>query len=181
MLRILFTILFCFLIHKCTASKCAENWYKFKNKCYFVNNTRVLRQENWDNCQRLGATMVSIHSRNENKFIQNLLDKDAWYFSGGRKANVGSHIAVWDDSSPFSWSASFASAQPIWNAKQNILVLGDNGLWMYMSDYNNKQLCQKLLYNVVIENTTDVTDEFEEISQYAPFDRYTTYDLLNKI
>ncbi|RWS13421.1 low affinity immunoglobulin epsilon Fc receptor-like protein [Dinothrombium tinctorium] len=87
---------------------CPPKWHQFRRKCVFINETEATFQENLNLCRSLNATMVSIHSRTENKFIASLTNSSRL---GAIKLATDVKSFVWIDGSPFNFS-NWATGQP---------------------------------------------------------------------
>ncbi|RWS19126.1 C-type lectin 5-like protein, partial [Leptotrombidium deliense] len=117
---------------------CDKYWYRFENKCYWRNETRVSRQENERNCKQMNSTMVSIHSEIEDEFIKQITSSELYYWLGGKRYSHG--FLKWDDGSYWNYE----------KIRKNSFVNGSfinvqfkSGEWILYKDDYVAQLCSK--------------------------------------
>nr|XP_034963866.1 early activation antigen CD69-like isoform X1 [Zootoca vivipara] len=88
-------LIMAFLRCKCRSEegfpKCADDWYKFQEKCYYYSTERMEQNTARRYCQALGADLIVIDSENEQDFLKDELQisKETWigltYIEAGRK------------------------------------------------------------------------------------------------
>src|SRR2546423_1067680 len=87
---------------------CPPNWHQFMNKCYFVNMTAVHSKDNNNLCRSLNATMVSVHSPQENEFLRRLIfiqyDSHKWVWLSRARNYNSTHGYLWLDETSFDYT-----------------------------------------------------------------------------
>ncbi|RWS22216.1 ladderlectin-like isoform X3, partial [Leptotrombidium deliense] len=97
----------------CFAIKGCENgWHQFGNKCFYSRNFKVDVDEMQIICSNLGATMVSIHSDQENRFIKNITSMSNLYWLGGYRKQLGKSIFAWKDGTKFDYENWWNQQEP---------------------------------------------------------------------
>lgn len=87
--------------------QCENGWYQFSGQCYYIGIRKKTWPEAKKDCESMGATLASIHSEEENQFIQNLrvvnygISSGEEIWLGGRR--VGDNW-VWVDESKWDYS-----------------------------------------------------------------------------
>ncbi|EDK99705.1 C-type lectin domain family 4, member b1 isoform 2 [Mus musculus] len=88
-------------------SCCPKDWKLFGSHCYLVPT--VFSSASWnkseENCSRMGAHLVVIHSQEEQDFITGILDIHAAYFIG--LWDTGHRQWQWVDQTPYEESVTF--------------------------------------------------------------------------
>jgi hypothetical protein len=117
------------------AVKCGSGWVQYKQKCvkYFNQTVKFFKAEKI--CESNNATLISIHSAEENEFIRSYVEKQPslsismWI---GLKRNIsGSQEFVWVDKSPVdyvNWSIyqpdNYGTLEPYIE-----MMIHKNGTW----------------------------------------------------
>lgn len=119
------------------------------NKCFYVNLTSVHSKENRLLCDSLNASMVSIHSAEENEFLRRLIfihyDSHKWvWLSRARNFNK-SHNYLWSDESPFDYS-NWVGPETDCSVCCEISVM-TSGHWFgsNCNSWSFAQVCQRVL------------------------------------
>ncbi|XP_028616949.1 C-type lectin domain family 4 member A-like isoform X3 [Grammomys surdaster] len=91
-------------------SCCPEDWKPFGSHCYLIstvtsNNSSSYWMESEENCSRMGAHLVVIHSQEEEDFITGILNTRLAYFIG--LWDTGGRQWRWVDQTPYNESATF--------------------------------------------------------------------------
>jgi hypothetical protein len=128
--------------------KCGKDWALYKHKCVKYFNQNVKFQEAENICESNNATMVSIHSDEENEFIRSYVEKHSDFATRvwiGLKRNISDpQEFVWIDKSPFNYS-KWSINEPD-NARGNEpyveMWINGNGLWNDSSDNNYTFICE---------------------------------------
>ncbi len=116
-------------------------------------NQTVKFQEAEKICESNNATMVSIHSDEENEFIRSYIEKHPDYTTRvwiGLKRNISDpQEYVWVDKSQFDYR-KWSINEPD-NAGGNepyvVMRINGNGLWNYSSDNNYTFICEINYFN----------------------------------
>lgn len=78
------------------------------DKCFFVNTTSVHSKDNKVLCNSLNASMVSIHSAQENEFLRRLVfihqDSHKWVWLSRARNYNKTHGYLWSDGSVFDFT-----------------------------------------------------------------------------
>ncbi|RWS18671.1 C-type lectin domain family 4 member E-like isoform X3, partial [Leptotrombidium deliense] len=110
------------------------------------------RSENIRQCQQKNATLISIHSKEENSFIASNLPSFSWYWTGGERKTRGSRAIKWADGSPDDFHSIWfeTDADDDYDSigeesdKYNFLLLHKDGDWRwYESGEEFYPICQK--------------------------------------
>jgi hypothetical protein len=94
--------------------KCRNGWTRYKHKCLKLISQRAQHSEAENSCQSIGATLISIHSAEENKFVKGLAyrertkDLTVWI---GAKRNNSLNYFEWTNEQAFNYS-NWGSGQP---------------------------------------------------------------------
>ncbi|RWS18441.1 aggrecan core protein-like protein, partial [Leptotrombidium deliense] len=88
------------IINICSAIDCKNGWFRFKDKCYWKNDTRVTRDENLRNCEEMSAHLVSIASHEETEFIAQMTGEQYYWLSAYR-VHFGSDVYKWTENVPY--------------------------------------------------------------------------------
>ena len=107
---------------------CNNGWYQFGGHCYYIGNERKPWPEAEEDCLRMEAHLASVHSREENEYIQYLREINYGYSSGekiwlGGRRNAESGVWSWSDGSLWDYDVW-------WNDKP-----GDSNCVSYRGDY----------------------------------------------
>ncbi|CAD6186954.1 unnamed protein product [Caenorhabditis auriculariae] len=78
--------------------------YQFGDKCYFPYAYELDETDSRVVCQQTCADLVSIHSMDENKYINTLFGANSPAYIRIGAANVGGNTYVWFDGTPFDFS-----------------------------------------------------------------------------
>ncbi|RWS22533.1 C-type mannose receptor 2-like protein [Leptotrombidium deliense] len=128
---------------KTSLTRCEPYWYRFENKCFWKNNDYVDRETNEINCRRMGATMISIHSKEENEFISQMTAKNIIYWLGGQRHYLDADNPQWDDESRFDFENWMIDID--WKHNHQQYMQFNDGKWIFAPNYEGAQLCQKFL------------------------------------
>jgi protein tyrosine phosphatase len=109
-------------------------------------NQKVKFEEAEQICESYNATLISIHSAEENEFIRSYVLKQSLYSTNvwiGLKRNIsGSHEFVWVDKSPLDYVNWSINKPDVNQVKTFIGVqVHKNGEWSDFSDGNFVFLC----------------------------------------
>ncbi|XP_008122284.1 C-type lectin domain family 4 member D isoform X1 [Anolis carolinensis] len=92
------------LLCPCSQGCCDDQWYQYKDACYFPVHTI----ENWErakqNCEHFNAHLASVHSEDEDSFIFHLMRKKEGYWLGAEKIDDRATRWKWIDNSPWDYS-----------------------------------------------------------------------------
>lgn len=91
-------------------SCCPKDWKPFGSHCYWVTtHTSTVSAASWNesekNCFSMGAHLLVIHSKEEQEFINGILNRDASYFIG--LWDSGHRQWQWVSQTPYNASATF--------------------------------------------------------------------------
>lgn len=162
------------------AEDCDESWHKFGSKCFFFNETAALSYGEAENyCQSIEATMVSLHSKEEEAFLKDHFRKDLsfakisayLYFRhhvwlGGKQNPPGGDVIEWSDKSSFDYSSWFFPFHPSSDCRKQgancclSLALNRGASWV---DFN----CNAR-YGLACQKTI----KRESIDKYLPLESY---------
>ncbi|XP_042328986.1 snaclec agkisacutacin subunit B-like isoform X2 [Sceloporus undulatus] len=92
------------LLCPCSQGCCDENWYQYKDACYFPVHVSKSWQQAKQNCEDLNAHLASVHSENEDSFIFYLMWKRTDYWLGAEKTD--------DTAAPWKWIDNSAMDYP---------------------------------------------------------------------
>ncbi|RWS21217.1 C-type lectin domain family 4: member b2-like protein [Leptotrombidium deliense] len=103
----------------------------------------------------MNASMVSIHSKDENDFLRKHLDDGKEYFLGG-KLEERSAVLKWSDGSSFNFSSQIRETRELMILGAKRLTIHPDGSWNlnFVSGWSNfiaAQICQKYI-NLTFEN-----------------------------
>jgi hypothetical protein len=125
--------------------KCGKDWALYKHKCVKYFNQAVKFQEAEEICESNNATLISIHSAEENEFIRSYVQNQplsstrVWI---GLIKNVSDEFS-WVDKSPVVY-VNWDLGQPdnFGGSERYAQMLIDiNGKWNDMFDYNYPFVC----------------------------------------
>ncbi|RWS20697.1 low affinity immunoglobulin epsilon Fc receptor-like isoform X3, partial [Leptotrombidium deliense] len=88
-----FVVVLILISFACVMCNCPKNWTPFEHKCYLVNNARSVFNETFEICENLNARMVSISSKEENRFIMKLLNATFVKERSNDKGSQGSDVS----------------------------------------------------------------------------------------
>ncbi len=128
--------------------KCGKDWILYKHKCVKYFNQTVKFQEAEKICESNNATMISIHSNEENEFGRSYVEKYPDYTTRvwiGLKRNISDpqHF-LWVDKSPFDYS-KWSINQPDNVGKgepYGEMLINGYGLWNDAPDSDMAFICQ---------------------------------------
>lgn len=140
--------------------KCDPYWTQYKNKCLKHFNLFVDFPRAEEICKSKNATMISINSVEENRFVLDFIKNHTigWrhHWLGAKRVcpnastrsffgtDLGSHFE-WNNKNVFNYT-NWGSGQPN-KSKEKYLVMYPNGRW---HDYNSKNyqfVCEKIFDN----------------------------------
>ncbi|RWS22617.1 C-type mannose receptor 2-like protein [Leptotrombidium deliense] len=137
---------------------CELNWYRVAEKCVFRNDSSATKVENEINCQRLGATLVSVNSERENKLLSQLTNSVRIYWLGAERLEKGSNVYKWSDGSFVS--QTFWKFSELTQTSSAKCVAFINGTWLESKcDTHNSQLCQKSVLPFIINDALPKQDK----------------------
>ncbi|RWS22547.1 galactose-specific lectin nattectin-like protein [Leptotrombidium deliense] len=132
---------------KCTSCiNCPKNWFRYDNKCFFVNKTKASFKDTVINCNSLGATLVSIHSSKENQFIRHITEESKIYWTGGLQMSGFQNDFTWIDTSQFDFTHWFPRQPKTENFYKTYCygITFLNGYWHATNcGFLSRQICQK--------------------------------------
>ena len=92
---------------------CKEGWVEFESRCYLYMTglNDILKYQ--ESCQEQGGDLVSVHSKEENRFILDLMDSKQlsdWTWLGGECFN---NSCSWFDENAWNWeNFAYSNMQP---------------------------------------------------------------------
>ncbi|XP_053232267.1 C-type lectin-like [Podarcis raffonei] len=92
--------------------KCADDWYKFQEKCYYYSKEKMQQNTARNFCQALGADLIVIDSENEQDFLKDerQISENTWigltYIEAERKW-------MWQDFKNHSYTNWGGKTEPI--------------------------------------------------------------------
>ncbi|RWS20505.1 macrophage mannose receptor 1-like protein, partial [Leptotrombidium deliense] len=112
---------------------CQCDWAFYNNRCYYKSLHIYLNFKEADSyCKKLNASLVSIHSPEENEFVVNFKNKKDKYWLNGQQQEIKSEKFKWLDGSEFNYTNWFLGNQPIHLDEDYINCLSifpQNGRW----------------------------------------------------
>ncbi|XP_072020262.1 macrophage mannose receptor 1-like [Amphiura filiformis] len=128
-----------------TPGTCEEDWIPYGSSCYQMNQDVKSWPEAEYQCERFGATVASVHSRQENEFIRKLVDgdwNDIWL--GLHRDDDGGFM--WHDGTPVDY-ANWALGEPTLDnngQSEQCVELWSNGYWNDIEClYDQYYVCKK--------------------------------------
>ncbi|RWS23026.1 macrophage mannose receptor 1-like isoform X2 [Leptotrombidium deliense] len=126
-----------------TNNSCAKNWTAFKEQCYHTVNIDMSFAKAQNYCSSLNASLVSIHSREQQTFVENFLfGHKAWL--NAQQERINSETFKWLDGTDFdftNWDLTHASPKKI-HGEYVYCITMSFGFWF---DWNcadkSKTLC----------------------------------------
>ncbi len=113
--------------------KCRNSWTRYKHKCLKLINQLAKYSEAEKSCQSIGATLISIHSAEENEFVrnfthgQNTVEDPLWI---GAKRNNSLNYFEWTNGEEFNYS-NWRSGQPKnTTGPQSQVAMFNDGTWV---------------------------------------------------
>ncbi len=115
------------------------------NVSNFLKNTKYSESRNI--CESLNATMISIHSSQENDFVLNLVQKQSHIivWLGGKRNSHNSF--EWINENAFNYTNWF-SGEP--DSGDYVIMYRENGKWWESADQNIPFLCQYMRFEINI-------------------------------
>eukprot|EP00091_Calanus_sinicus_P000132 TRINITY_DN10056_c0_g1_i1.p1 TRINITY_DN10056_c0_g1~~TRINITY_DN10056_c0_g1_i1.p1 ORF type:complete len:133 (+),score=23.34 TRINITY_DN10056_c0_g1_i1:129-527(+) len=113
-----------------TSVTCQSSWTKFGSHCYkYFEEAGIDWNAAKARCQKEGAHLTSIHSKEENQFLANLSAETFVLIGGNDLATEGTF--VWTDGSAWDYSPWFAKQPDDSNMREDCLEMGfrSNTLW----------------------------------------------------
>jgi len=93
----------------CCMGGCPAGWDKFGDYCYWLNTDFLNWHDANDACHAEDAELVSIHSQDEQDFL-NGIGSERWWI--GLCDKTEEDVFVWSDSTPFTFMDSWYAGQP---------------------------------------------------------------------
>jgi len=122
--------------------KCPDQWEKNGEFCYLASDEATYWSAASDACQKqMGSQLASIHDKNENDFLMNILS-DHLYWLGGRGSSA-SGIWSWTDKSDFSFEY-WDTGYPQLGKETCVEMRPSNGRWVdgLNCDYDRRFICK---------------------------------------
>ncbi len=122
-------------------NRCQRGWSPYHNKCIKFFEKYKEFSEAKKICESNDATLVSIHSEEENNFVYNLVnEKISWIHVWiGGKRNRHNNRFEWINGKAFNYT-NWAYDEP--NGGYYIGMSGYSGDWYNDGDHNNTFLCE---------------------------------------
>lgn len=160
-LNISFAIIFLIIINlkkNFARNLCEDNWLQWNNKCFYVGEA-LERDDHLNYCEDRKATLVSIHSSEENQFIRSLIPRREILLSGlHTKDNIN---FFWNDGTSFDYN-NWRRRPRINSIFENSnFAINSDGKWKRSISNNNHVICQKLTVCLVPSNATNNTSNIE--------------------
>jgi len=93
----------------CCFGGCPPGWDRFGDYCYWLNTDLLNWQEAEAACQAEDADLTSIHSQEEQDFLNGIGTERWWH---GLCDKVAEDQFVWSDSTPFTYMDAWYDDQP---------------------------------------------------------------------
>ena len=129
---------------------CPVNWKQFKNKCFWLSDTKLNWADANNFCLQQNSNLASILSAEEDEFLvaEFVTDDRNFIWLGGHEENDVEGAWVWTDGAPFSCYTDWRQGQPDnLNGNEDCLCLMDS---RYDGQFNDidctemkKFLCKK--------------------------------------
>ena len=126
---------------KLIVDKCLNGWSHYHNKCIKLFDEYKTWSEAKNICESNDATLISIHSKEENDFVWNLVKKQSYYWVWiGGKRNSDNNRFEWINGMAFNYT-HWMSDQP--NGGDYVEIDRFSGKW-YDMDGTDKDpfLCE---------------------------------------
>ncbi|RWS07253.1 collectin-12-like protein, partial [Leptotrombidium deliense] len=131
--------------------QCDYGWLRFENKCFLIEKVETKLFENELSCRGKGATLVTIHSRLENEFLNAITERSKYFWLGGFRVKHGDDVFTWFDNTRFDYTKWATNQQPPvftnqpQTAENNTCIY--DGYWHDCGyDWDNYyHLCQKVI------------------------------------
>jgi cytochrome b involved in lipid metabolism len=123
--------------------ECERGWSRYHNKCVKLFEELKTWSEKKHVCELNNATLISIHSSEEDHFVRNLVKHKDSVFIGGKR-NSDSNRFEWINGKVFNYT-NWANTQP--TGEDYILMDSNNGEWYDTNAESFPFLCQYILSN----------------------------------
>jgi hypothetical protein len=100
-----------------------NGWSSYQNKCIKLFEDKIFSDAK-NFCESLNATLISIHSTQENDFVLNLVQKQSHVWIGGKRDSNNNF--EWINGNAFNYT-NWSSGQP--DSGDNVVMSGLNGEW----------------------------------------------------
>ncbi len=121
-----------------------DGWSLFHNKCIKYFQVWKTWSEAKDICQSNDATLISIHSKQENDFVCNLVKKHSyfWVWIGGKRNSYNRF--EWINGKAFNYT-NWESSQP--DGGHYVAMYGTDGKWYDWTAMSASFLCEYIRTN----------------------------------
>ncbi|RWS06609.1 macrophage mannose receptor 1-like protein [Dinothrombium tinctorium] len=109
--------------------ECPNGWHKFKNKCFQLFNLEVVAEEAFNSCKAHQAQLATIHSREEEAFLENLIEPKKSYRIGLFPTTYKPNSVVWIDGTPVDYINWIPGVDPNKLSTNCVWIALSKGKW----------------------------------------------------
>ncbi|RWS02460.1 CD209 antigen-like protein E [Dinothrombium tinctorium] len=84
--------------------ECLQGWHRFQNKCFYIGTNEFNAEEAFNQCKALKSHLATIHSIEEEDFLENLIQEKKFYRIGLLPTTYKPNSVVWIDGSPVNYT-----------------------------------------------------------------------------
>ncbi|RWS21676.1 macrophage mannose receptor 1-like protein [Leptotrombidium deliense] len=126
-------------------NECPTNWANYRDKCFTTVIGKTTQHDSLVKCQEMNASLVTIRSVEENKFITNYIKaKSMTGFWLGASRQNGNHHYTWTDGSELTYTI-WEKSHPLNNDYTKCAYITEDSFWVsYPCDIGNfDTICEK--------------------------------------